>query len=202
MFISEDEAREILAVHEPRISAVMDRAFARLANMADRASFDLKRTRRTVMHQFLMNELRREYKGDKDVHLMEEDETIRLLVKKKLVVRIKKMDRRGMTRAQVNATTLSFIMPDAPLELPFAASEVPPSTPSIDAGYVLNDLETKIDRKLVAARNNGAVVWSYEFGKAAAATADATLITPPKQPPAPANIISVPGPSTTKKSEG
>lgn len=188
----------------------MDRAFARLMAMPERAAFDLKRTIRTVMHQLMMNELRREYKGVKNVRLMEEHETIRVLIDRRLVVRVKKMDARGVTRALKTQATLGFIDPDAPLCLPFAASEVPPTTPSVDMGYVPNDLETKIDYKLVAARNGGAVLWSYEFGKAAAATADVTLITtPPAAPTPPSTIISVPaapisapGSASSKKSEG
>ncbi len=195
MLISEDDARRILAPHQPRLAGVIDRSWARLAANPDRASFNMKRTVATVMHNFMMNELRIEYpKSDRSVFLMEGFETIRMLIDRYLVVRVKKMDERGVTHAQETQASLSFITPDEPIilpHLPFAEEEVPTDMASVDMGYVLNDLGTRIDSKLVTARRGDAVAWSYSFD-VEAPSADLSLTPAPTPPASPSTIISVP----------
>jgi hypothetical protein len=198
LFIEEDAARALLAPCEGRISGVIDRAWSRFAAMPDRPHFNLKRAIATVVHQFMVNELRIEFAGDRDVYLIEEHETVRMLFARRLVVRLKKMDEHGVTRAAPTQAALGFILPHKPLMLPFAPEDVPPETPSIDMGYVLNELCTRIEQKLVAARYGDAVLWSYPFG-AEAAAADAVLIPAPKPPASPASIITVPDDAAAKR---
>ncbi len=67
------------------------------------------------------------------------------------------MDQRGYTRAQPTQATMAFTNV---LPLPFADHELPTVHP-VDFGYVLNDLETRIETILVAARFGESVLWSY-----------------------------------------
>jgi hypothetical protein len=186
MFPSEELVRPILAAHEPRLAGIYERAWAKVTAMPERASFDLKRTVATVMHQMTMNELRAEYHGERGVHLMEEHETIRL----------KKMDERGYTRAAPTQATLAFTTPETPL--PFSQEDFPDLC-SVDVGYVLNELGTRLEDILVAARDRDAVLWSYAIDRGAPATATATLIPAPLAPTSPASIIRVPGAEADRK---
>ena len=136
------------------------------------------------MHQFLMNGIRQEF-GDANVRLMEGHETIRLLIDKAILLRLKKMDRRGYTRAIQTQACLAFtnISP----RLPFDLMDVP-ELAIVDMGYVLNDLETKIDHILVAARFGESVIWSYsanEGGEEAHAKIEPAL----KLPATSGNVI-------------
>ncbi len=137
MFPSEETVRPILEPHQPRLAAIFDRAWARVSAMPERPNFDLKRTVAVMMHQFVMIELRAEYSAESGVHLIEVHETIRMLIDRKVVVRLKKMDERGYTRAATTQATLAFITPMAPL--PFAGEDDFPDQCSVDVGYVLNE---------------------------------------------------------------
>lgn len=196
MFPSEELVRTILAAHEPRLAGIYERAWAKVTAMPERASFDLKRTVATVMHQMTMNELRAEYHGERGVHLMEEHETIRLLVDRRVAIRLKKMDERGYTRAAPTQATLAFTTPEKPL--PFSQEDLPDLC-SVDVGYVLNELGTRLEDILVAARDRDAVLWSYAIDRGAPATATATLIPAPLAPTSPASIIRVPGAEADRK---
>ena len=196
MFPSETFVRSILAPHEPRIAGIYERAWAKVSAMPERASFDLKRTVATVMHQMTMNELRAEYHGESGVHLMEGHETIRLLVGRRVAIRLKKMDERGYTRAAPTQATLAFTTPALPL--PFSSEDFPDLC-AVDVGYVLNELGTRLEDILVAARDQDAVLWSYAIDRGAPATAGATLFPAPVAPTSPASIIRVTGADADRK---
>ncbi len=186
---TEDYVRPILEPHEARLSGIFHRAWARLSKNPDRASFEFDRTVAVVMHQFTMLELRAEYAEVSGAHLWEEHETIRLLLDRRVMLRLKKMDENGVTRASPTQSALAFITPMAPL--PFTSADFPDPC-SVDCGYVLNDLGTRIDHVLIAARNGDAVLWSYAIDRAAPTTATFTLPHAPASPSSPASIITVP----------
>ncbi len=199
MFPSEETVRPILEPHQPRLAAIFDRAWARVSAMPERPNFDLKRTVAVMMHQFVMIELRAEYSAESGVHLIEVHETIRMLIDRKVVVRLKKMDERGYTRAATTPATLAFITPMAPL--PFAGEDDFPDQCSVDVGYVLNDLGTRIDDILVAARNRDAILWSYAIARDAPSATE-LLPQAPVSPSSPATIIAVPDAGVERKKTG
>ncbi len=195
MYPIEDVVRQVLQPHEPRIAGIYDRAWKKVAAFPDRAAIDFKRTIATLMHQYTMNELRIEYAADRNVRLLDEHETIRMMVNRQVVVRLKKMDHRGYTRASPTQAALAFTTPDIPL--PFADCDLPDLC-SVDVGYVLNDLGTKIEHILAAARDQEAVLWSYEIERdTPSATANITM--PASPAGSPATIIRVPGAAGMRK---
>jgi hypothetical protein len=204
MRITEEEAREIIdADREVRVANCIDRAWQRLGANPDRAAFNLKRTVATVMHQFMMNELRIEFGIEKGVHLVEEHETIRIVFDQRLLVRLKKMDKRGVTAAHHSQALLGFIFPDVPkvVTLPWDEKEMREDLPCVDMGYVLNELGTRIDQKIVAAREGDTVAWSYTFGDAMPMPDAAIPPAPADQPSAADNII-VPDAVDQQKKDG
>ena len=200
MFPSEPDVRNLLRPYEPALCAILTSAWRQVAGLPGRATFDFKRTVATLMHQLIMNGVRSEFADSKDVRLLEGHETIRLLVERQLVIRLKKMDRRGHTRAAPTQATLAFTNE---LPLPFASADLP-DVHTIDFGYVLNELETKIDAILVAARAGESVLWSYEPDDEADANVAATIrptSSPPSSRPS-ATIIKLPVGRGDRKDDG
>jgi hypothetical protein len=198
MYPNEPHVRSVLGPQEPRLCGIFERAWQAVAALPGRSKLDYKRTVATLMHQYMMNEVRAEFAEDGNVRLLESHETIRLLVGRALVVRLKKMDGRGFARAIPTQTTLTLTnATDAPL---FDASQVPPIF-HVDMGYVLNELETRIDHILLAARFGEAVIWSYEADRGATATAG--VIAPaPVVPLSPARVIKLPVNQKDRKDDG
>jgi len=188
MYPTEPFVRSILGPYEPQICQIIDRAWRRMSGLPGRASFDFKRTVATIMHQCTMNEVRATFTGLSDIKLLEGHETIRLLIDQRLVVRLKKMDKRGFTRAQPTQATFAFTTPNT--MLPFASKDVPDIC-TVDVGYVLNYLGTRIEMILVAARHGDVVIWSYpaEGGRGEAV---ASITPTPMHPASSATIIKLP----------
>lgn len=184
MYPTEPFVRSVIGQYEPAICRMFERSWRSVNAIPGRAMFDFKRTIAVLMHQFMMNEVRREYGASRAVRFLDGHETIRLLVERQLVVRLKKMDKRGYARAIPTQATMALTN-ELPLALPFSENDMP-HVHVVDVGYVLNDLETTIDSILVAGRYGESVIWSYEADRGAAASLVAT-ITPvaPLSPPRP-----------------
>lgn len=199
MYPTEPYVRAVLGPHEPHLCQMYNRSWGRVSSLPGRSQLDYKRTVATLMHQFMMNEVRARFGDDEgDVRRMESHETIRLLVGRTLVVRLKKMDGRGFARAIPTQTTLTLT--NAVDGGMFDSSEVPPIF-YVDMGYVLNDLETRIDHILVAARFGESIIWSYEADRGADAVTD--VIAPaPVIPLSPARVIKLPVNVKDRKDDG
>lgn len=193
MYPTEPFVRSVIGQYEPTICGMYERAWRALNAIPGRATFDFKRTVAVLMHQLMMNEVRREFSASQVVRFLDSHETIRLLVERNLIVRLKKMDKRGYARAIPTQASLALTN-EVPMTLPFSENDVP-HVHVVDVGYVLNDLETAIDSILVAGRFGESVIWSYEADRGAAANVVAT-ITPiaPLPPSAPrtGSIIKLP----------
>lgn len=198
MYPTEPYVRSVLGPQEPCLCGMFERSWQTVASLPGRSQMDYKRTVATLMHQFMMNEVRAEFGEGGEVRRMESHETIRLLVGRTLVVRLKKMDRRGFARAIPTQTTLALTNAlDSSL---FDTSEMP-TIFNVDMGYVLNELETRIEDILVAARYGDAVIWSYEADRGA--TAIAGEIAPaPIVPLSPSRVIKLPVNLRDRKDDG
>ena len=184
MYPTEPFVRAVLAPHEPAICDLIHSSWQQVRSSPHLSDLIYKRSVAVLMHQFLMNNIKGTF-GGSSVRLMEGHETIRLLIDKTILLRLKKMDRRGYTRAIQTQACLAFtnISP----RLPFYLSQVP-DLAVVDMGYVLNDLETKIEHILVAARFGESVIWSYA-AEEGGTEANAKIAPAPKLPATSGNII-------------
>lgn len=199
MYPTEPCVRTALGPYEARICRMYDRAWGKVSSLPCRSQLDYKRAVATLMHQFMMNEVRAEFSADEgDVRLMEGHETIRLLVARTLVVRLKKMDGRGLARAISTQATL--MLTNVVERQLFDSAEVPPIF-HVDMGYVLNHLETRIEHILVVARSGDSVIWSYEADRGADEVA-AVITPPPAAPLSPKRVIKLPVTATGRKDDG
>lgn len=203
MYPTEPFVRSVIGQYEPTVCRMFERSWRAVNAIPGRAMFDFKRTVAVLMHQFMMNEVRREFGSSRTVRFLDKHETIRLLIDRKLVVRLKKMDKRGYARAIHTQATLALTN-EVPLALPFSENDLP-HVYVVDAGYVLNDLETAIDSILVVGRHGESVIWSYEADRGAAAGMVAT-ITPvaPLSPSSPTtgSVIKLPVNRQDRKDNG
>jgi hypothetical protein len=198
MYPTEPYVKAVLGQHEPLLCGMFERAWTSVSSFPGRSQLDFKRTIATLMHQFMMNEVRSQLSAEFDVRFMENHETIRLLVGKTLLVRLKKMDRRGYARAIPTQATLMLTNVVEPSL--FCESELPPIF-NIDMGYVLNELETRIDHILVAARYGDSVIWSYEADRGVGIVAG-TIVPRPAAPLSPSRVIKVPVEKKYRKDDG
>lgn len=198
MFPTESYVRAVLGPIEPVLCDLINTAWDDITRSPIRAELDYKRAIATLMHQFLMNRVRQRFVGAPDVHLMADHETIRLLVNRTLRVRLKKMDKRGRTRAAPTQMTMELTNADEGRL--FGLAEMP-EVYNVDMGYVLNDLETRVDHILVAARQGEAVLWSYEADRGAAEVAG--VIAPaPETPMSPGRVIKLPMDRKVRRDDG
>lgn len=198
MFPTEPYVRAVLGPIEPALCSLIDAAWDELRRSPIRAELDFKRATATLMHQLLMNRVRQRFVSQPDVHLMADHETIRLLVNRTLRVRLKKMDKRGRTRAAPTQMTLELTNADEARL--FGLADLP-AIYNVDMGYVLNDLETRVDSILVAARHGEAVLWSYEADRGSALIAG--IVTPaPESPMSPGRVIKLPKDRKVRRDDG
>lgn len=203
MYPTEPFVRSVIGQYEPTVCRMFERSWRAMNAIPGRATFDFKRTVAVLMHQLMMNEVRREFGASRAVRFLDGHETIRLLVDRRLIVRLKKMDKRGYARAIPTQATMALTN-EVPLALPFSENDMP-HVYAVDVGYVLNDLETAIDSILVAGRHGESVIWSYEADRGAAAGVVGT-ITPvaPLSPSAPSagSVIKLPINRQDRKDNG
>jgi hypothetical protein len=96
------------------------------------------------------------FDGNPDVHVVYQDETAKFLFKRKVLVRLKKGDSNHLGSNIETQAVLAFTDPQ--LTIPGL-----PDVQKVDIVYVLNDLQTEIDRVVVTARNNDVRLWSYDI---------------------------------------
>lgn len=180
-----DDVKQILDPREVPIGEVVLAAWDRWWKNPERLTL-YRRTRATLVHNYMMNLARPSFGDDRGIYQIEKQETIYFVTDQKLVFRFKKGDDIGLSSNIETQAALAFNDPQQTLpELPDVGR--------VDITYVLNPFATLIDRILVVARDGDRLVWSYAiYPRATGLTLPPTLpVRPP--PPAPAdNVVRLP----------
>jgi hypothetical protein len=180
-FPRRDDVQALLALRESMISDVVLGAWERWWSNPERTGL-YRRTRATLIHNYMMNLAGPAFVGDAGVRLIEKQETVYFVVEQRLVLRFKKGDDIGLSSNIETQAALAFNDPQQTLpELPDVGR--------VDIVYVLNPLETLIDRVLVVARNGNRVVWSYAIYPRVEETELPTPLPVQPIPPAPAQTV-------------
>lgn len=132
-----------------------------------------RRTRANLIHDFMVCRAVSIFDGHPDVHIIHQDETAKLLFRRQVLVRLKKGDANCLGSNIETQAVLAFIDPQ--LTIPGL-----PDVQKVDIVYVLNDLETSIERVAVTARDNEKRLWTYDIDSRRSAS-----ILPLPQPSAP-----------------
>jgi hypothetical protein len=189
-----DDVRQILEPREEAIGTIVLNAWDRWWNNSERLALSFRRTRATLVHQYMMNLAVPAFDGDRGIRPIERHETIFFVADQKLIFRFKKGDDIGLSSNIETQFALAFNDPQQTLpELPDVAR--------VDIAYVLNPFETLINRVLVVARDGDRVVWSYTiFPQPEAFTLPIPLPVRPSPPAPPDNVVRLP-PVNNKKEE-
>jgi hypothetical protein len=114
------------------------------------------RSRACLVYDFLVQRIMAALSGDQSVHVIEGDETVKLVFGGAVALRFKKANENGLGSNIKTQATLGFV--DQQQELPGM-----PGVHKVEMVYVLNRLQTKIDQVMVVARDGDACLWNYEI---------------------------------------
>lgn len=138
------------------------------------------RTRACLVHDFMVQRAIAAWTGDSAVRVIRRDETAKFVVAGQVLLRFKKADDRGLG---------SNIPTQAALDFAEQQHDLPgiPNVHKIEVVYVLNRLQTQIDRVVVVARDGDDLLWDYVI--APATTAE--VISLPAQTSEPTKVARV-----------
>jgi hypothetical protein len=192
---NQQTVKRILAAREPVVTDIVLDAWDQWWNNPERPML-FRRTRATLVHNYMMNLSGSGFAGDRGVYLVQKQESLFFVADQLLVFRFKKGDVIGLSSNIETQAALAFNDPQQMLpELP--------DLDRVDIAYVLNPLETLVDRILVVARDSSRVVWSYSIypRAAGAAQSPATLPIQPVPPASADTVVRLPAAKTEEKSD-
>jgi hypothetical protein len=196
---SKDDVQKVLEPYHQRIRGVVVRAWEeRRAEAAWRAGngMDPLFYSRTVAN-YIFDAIARiavnEFVADSSVHVKVEAQTIKLFFKGGICARFKKGDDNKLGQNHPTQASLAFEMADA--TLPW----FPPATAKVEFIWLANELNTRLERVLVVARDGDRLIWEYDIDPAAGMLVPLP-IAPAPEPPSEAGLIT-PKISEIKKTE-
>lgn len=112
------------------------------------------RSRACLVHDFLVQRAVTAWSADPKVRVIQKDETAKFVIADQVLLRFKKADDRGLG---ANIPTQAF------LDFAEQQHELPgmPNVQKVEVVYVLNRLQTQIDRVVVVARDGEIRLWDY-----------------------------------------
>jgi hypothetical protein len=181
--------------YEDRIAKVVTRAWDAWWKSAAKKTYAYRRVRACAVHELMVREARKEFESDRDVHIINGQETIYLLIKNRVILRLKKGDDRGLGQNNHSQQSLAFVSANADVDaLPLGL----PDVQRADVTYLLNPLETRIERVLIVGRDGRKKLWGYPIYPREA-TPVAVLPLRPVAPVRPHDVVRVPSRRDEKK---
>jgi hypothetical protein len=175
----EDVVRRVLQPYEDAIFQSVHGAWGgyQELNLGGRLLFP-GRSRACLVHDFMVHRAISAWTGDSAVRVIRQDETAKFVVADQVLLRLKKADDRGFGSNIPTQASLGFI--EQQHDLPGI-----PNVHKVEVLYLLNRLQTQIDRVVVVARDGDELLWDYVI--APATTAD---------------VISLPSASSSEPERG
>jgi len=198
----EADIRQLLKPREPVINRLYLDAWDRWCKIPGRAAL-YRRVRAGLIHNFVMNAAPTAFAPDRGIHVIERRgyETLLFLVDDRLLFRFKMGDSHGISSNIETQTELAFTDPQESLALLDL-----PDVQRVDVCYVLNMIQTKIDRVLVVARDGPGAIWSYQiYPEPKEERAPVMLPMKPRLPKGSSsadNVVRLPDRGTDKKKRG
>ncbi len=159
MAIEESDAKAVLTLQrEAKILQAHKDAWEDWWKSPDRSKFSFwKRTRANMFFERLRYHLYEAFKNDRGVHFQLKHQTFKILFDQKLIVRFKKANGKGLGSNVWTQEVFHFCS---------AQQEIPglPGVDKVEVVYVLNPLNTTIEKVFVQARDGKVRLWAYEIG--------------------------------------
>jgi hypothetical protein len=173
--ISKSQAEQILGSHLKRIRDCIVRAFQKyVSDYRSVALVHTSRSRASVIHDHMIANARESFAGDDGIRIFSKSGLSLINVKDSLLLRFKKMDKKKHTH---NIPTQQSFLFRAQLELP----GIPAELTHLEAGYVLNDLQTGLDGVYITCPNGKRLEWFIDLTSLAGA--NVTQLPKPVQQP-------------------
>jgi len=112
------------------------------------------RSRACLVHDFMVQRAINAWTDDASVRVIQHDETAKFVVGNAVLLRFKKADDRGLGANIPTQAALDFA--EQQHELPGI-----PNVHKVEIVYVLNHLQTQVDRVVVVARDGNVRLWDY-----------------------------------------
>lgn len=116
----------------------------------------LSRTRACIVYDFAVQKVMAALEGDKNVHVIRRNETVKFVFGDTVVLRLKKANEQGLGSNIETQATLDFVWQQEDL------AEIP-DVHKVEVVYTLNSLQTLIEQVSVVARDGQARLWSYDI---------------------------------------
>lgn len=151
----EDAVREALGSYHNAIFEIAHDAWRDWQTLAlsGRLLFP-SRSRACLVHDFMVQRAIAAWAGNSGVRILQYDETAKFVIDDAILLRFKKADDRGLG---ANIPTQAFLdFAEQQRDLPGM-----PYVHKVEVVYVLNRLQTQIDRVVVVARDGNVRLWDY-----------------------------------------
>lgn len=168
------DVQGLLAPHHERIRGVIDRAWSEVRSVAKLradAGFSptlYSRTTATDMFDAIARHAISEFGSDPVVKLKVESQTIKLIFRSIVIARFKKGDANKLGRNIATQAAMAFVNVDGTLP------GIPPEAAKVEFIWVPNELQTKIEKALVVARDGNKLLWDYELAQGS----DGSIVVP------------------------
>jgi hypothetical protein len=158
--LTKPEVISILGPYHSELAGSVRAAWARYLSARPALSQrPYPRSRANLIYDLFFDEVSRRFDGDPDIRIIELPQNFRLIVRNQVVLRMKKLDSRYLSRSIPTQTALAF--EGQQLVIPGF-----PTPTAITLGYILNDDEEQTDIQEVAVvctSEKDHVVWAYSL---------------------------------------
>jgi len=157
LMADEHAVRAVLAKYEPVLFAAIHGGWDdwRALGLGGRLLFQA-RSRACVVYDFIVQRAMAALADDHAVRVLRRDETVKFVFHDTVAMRFKKANENGLGSNIRTQATLGFV--EQQMELPDV-----PNVHKVEVVYVLNDLQTRIEQVLVAARDGDVCLWNYDL---------------------------------------
>lgn len=149
-----DDVETILANFAERLCAVLDQAMLDWEATLNKSWFIWPRVRANMIFSYIANRAMEEFSDDKNVHIINERQTVKFLFHDSVLVRFKKGNARGVGSNIITQNVLEFIDP----QLQFSGL---PDVHRVEVVYQFNLLGTGYSEVAVVARDRSSRIWAY-----------------------------------------
>jgi len=182
MQYGEDEVRDFLNPYHDRILRVIEQGYGEWVvvkrSMASVGAGPVLYPRTIANHVFdaIARSAMAEFGADSEVRVSQNAQTVKFCFGDVVLARFKKGDEDNLGRNHPTQAVLDFV--NAQSQLP----GMPPSAAKVELLYTANEVEDRIERVVVAARDGDDLLWHYEIVPGAAADAGVTRFPMPIMP--------------------
>lgn len=160
---SEDDVRQHLTPYHDRIASVIHRGYnewlsvKRFMAINGHGTVLYPRTIQNFVFDAVVRRALAEFDGDPEIRILLETQTVKLFFDDVVLARFKKGDEDNLGQNQPTNAVRNFVYAENTLP------GLPPAAAKVEFLYSANDVEDRIERIVVAARDGQNLLWHYQL---------------------------------------